>query len=91
MHRDMGPRRPWPESSAAVSSAAAPPRVLCGGPGDFALWLPGKLYGRGSTDDKGPVAGWLNALEAFQKTNQVCAHTHWPPLRPSAQGTEIEG
>lgn len=32
----------------------------------------GKLYGRGSTDDKGPVAGWMNALEAFQKTNQVC-------------------
>nr|XP_060467843.1 cytosolic non-specific dipeptidase-like isoform X2 [Panthera onca] len=30
----------------------------------------GKLYGRGATDDKGPVAGWLNALEAFQKTNQ---------------------
>ncbi|XP_049637724.1 cytosolic non-specific dipeptidase [Suncus etruscus] len=30
----------------------------------------GKLYGRGSTDDKGPVAGWLNALEAFQKTGQ---------------------
>ncbi|XP_066208444.1 cytosolic non-specific dipeptidase isoform X2 [Saccopteryx leptura] len=29
----------------------------------------GKLYGRGSTDDKGPVAGWLNALEAFQKTS----------------------
>ncbi|KAG8504379.1 Cytosolic non-specific dipeptidase, partial [Galemys pyrenaicus] len=31
---------------------------------------PRKLYGRGATDDKGPVAGWLNALEAFQKTNQ---------------------
>lgn len=30
----------------------------------------GKLYGRGSTDDKGPVAGWMNALEAFQKTSQ---------------------
>ncbi|XP_074195939.1 cytosolic non-specific dipeptidase isoform X2 [Rhinolophus sinicus] len=30
----------------------------------------GKLYGRGATDDKGPVAGWMNALEAFQKTNQ---------------------
>lgn len=34
--------------------------------------VPGKLYGRGSTDDKGPVAGWMNALEAFQKTSQVC-------------------
>lgn len=31
----------------------------------------GKLYGRGATDDKGPVAGWINALEAFQKTKQV--------------------
>lgn len=35
----------------------------------------GKLYGRGATDDKGPVAGWVNALEAFQKTNQV-RHPH---------------
>nr|BAA91840.1 unnamed protein product [Homo sapiens] len=30
----------------------------------------GKLYGGGSTDDKGPVAGWINALEAYQKTGQ---------------------
>ncbi|XP_043834373.1 cytosolic non-specific dipeptidase [Dromiciops gliroides] len=30
----------------------------------------GKLYGRGATDDKGPVLGWLNALEAFQQINQ---------------------
>ncbi|KAK2569282.1 Cytosolic non-specific dipeptidase [Acropora cervicornis] len=28
----------------------------------------GKLYGRGSTDDKGPVLAWLNAIEAFQET-----------------------
>ncbi|KFD53855.1 hypothetical protein M514_05361, partial [Trichuris suis] len=28
----------------------------------------GKLYGRGATDDKGPVVAWINALEAFQKT-----------------------
>ncbi|KAI8781280.1 cytosolic non-specific dipeptidase [Biomphalaria glabrata] len=27
----------------------------------------GKLYGRGSTDDKGPVLGWLNVIEAFQQ------------------------
>ncbi|OCF42891.1 glutamate carboxypeptidase [Kwoniella heveanensis CBS 569] len=26
----------------------------------------GKLYGRGSTDDKGPVLGWLNVLEAHK-------------------------
>ncbi|KXN72265.1 CNDP dipeptidase [Conidiobolus coronatus NRRL 28638] len=28
-----------------------------------------RLVGRGATDDKGPVLGWLLALEAFQKTN----------------------
>ena len=27
----------------------------------------GRMYGRGSTDDKGPVLGWLNAVEAHQK------------------------
>ena len=27
----------------------------------------GRLYGRGSTDDKGPVMCWLNILEAHQK------------------------
>ncbi|KIO11288.1 hypothetical protein M404DRAFT_127715 [Pisolithus tinctorius Marx 270] len=26
-----------------------------------------KMYGRGSTDDKGPVMGWLNVLEAHQR------------------------
>ncbi|XP_072031333.1 cytosolic non-specific dipeptidase-like isoform X1 [Amphiura filiformis] len=26
----------------------------------------GKLYGRGSTDDKGPVLCWINAIEAYQ-------------------------
>jgi len=25
-----------------------------------------KMYGRGSTDDKGPIMGWLNVLEAHQ-------------------------
>ena len=28
-----------------------------------------RMYGRGSTDDKGPVLGWLNAIEAHQKAN----------------------
>jgi Cys-Gly metallodipeptidase DUG1 len=27
----------------------------------------GRMYGRGSTDDKGPVLGWLNAIEAHKK------------------------
>ena len=26
-----------------------------------------RMYGRGSTDDKGPVLGWINAIEAHQK------------------------
>ena len=26
----------------------------------------GKLYGRGSTDDKGPVLAWINVLSAYQ-------------------------
>ncbi|KAL7003995.1 hypothetical protein EMMF5_006471 [Cystobasidiomycetes sp. EMM_F5] len=30
----------------------------------------GRLYGRGSTDDKGPVLGWLNVIEAHQKVGQ---------------------
>ncbi|XP_075911090.1 cytosolic non-specific dipeptidase isoform X2 [Petromyzon marinus] len=30
----------------------------------------GKLYGRGSTDDKGPVLGWLNVIEAYQSLKQ---------------------
>ncbi|XP_041932691.1 cytosolic non-specific dipeptidase-like isoform X2 [Alosa sapidissima] len=31
----------------------------------------GKLYGRGSTDDKGPVLAWFNCIEAYQKTKQT--------------------
>lgn len=27
----------------------------------------GKLYGRGSTDDKGPVLGWLHAIRAYKQ------------------------
>ena len=29
----------------------------------------GKFFGRGSSDDKGPVIGWLNAIESMQKLN----------------------
>lgn len=29
----------------------------------------GKLFGRGTTDDKGPVLGWIHVLEAFKATN----------------------
>lgn len=31
----------------------------------------GKLYGRGSTDDKGPVLAWFNCIEAYQKIGKV--------------------
>lgn len=31
--------------------------------------IDGKMYGRGSTDDKGPVLSWINVIEAYQKTN----------------------
>lgn len=27
----------------------------------------GRLFGRGATDDKGPVLGWLHAIEAYQQ------------------------
>lgn len=27
----------------------------------------GRMFGRGSTDDKGPVLGWLNAIDAHQR------------------------
>jgi len=27
-----------------------------------------KFYGRGTTDDKGPILGWINVLEAYQQT-----------------------
>lgn len=30
----------------------------------------GRLYGRGATDDKGPVLGWIHALEAFKQNKQ---------------------
>ena len=28
----------------------------------------GKFYGRGASDDKGPILAWVNVIEAFQKT-----------------------
>lgn len=30
----------------------------------------GRLYGRGSTDDKGPIIGWINVLEAHHTLNK---------------------
>jgi hypothetical protein len=31
----------------------------------------GKLYGRGSSDDKGPVLCWLHAVEAYQTEQRI--------------------
>ncbi|XP_002059904.3 cytosolic non-specific dipeptidase [Drosophila virilis] len=31
--------------------------------------IDGKLFGRGATDDKGPVLCWIHAIEAYQKLN----------------------
>jgi Cys-Gly metallodipeptidase DUG1 len=36
-------------------------------PFDLKVDEKGRMFGRGSTDDKGPVLGWLNAIEAHQK------------------------
>ncbi|KAK2747896.1 hypothetical protein FQN57_001487 [Myotisia sp. PD_48] len=36
-------------------------------PFDLTVDEKGRMYGRGSTDDKGPVLGWLNVIEAHRK------------------------
>ncbi|KAK3934468.1 glutamate carboxypeptidase [Diplogelasinospora grovesii] len=36
-------------------------------PFDLTVTEDGRMCGRGSTDDKGPVLGWLNAIEAHKK------------------------
>ncbi|KAF3086195.1 Cys-Gly metallodipeptidase [Orbilia oligospora] len=36
-------------------------------PFDLTVDEKGRMFGRGSTDDKGPVLGWLNVIEAHQK------------------------
>jgi Cys-Gly metallodipeptidase DUG1 len=36
-------------------------------PFELSIDSTGRMFGRGSTDDKGPVLGWLNAIEAHQK------------------------
>ena len=36
-------------------------------PFDLSIDSKDRMYGRGSSDDKGPVLGWLNAIEAHKK------------------------
>lgn len=31
----------------------------------------GKLFGRGASDDKGPVLGWIHAIEAYQAIGEA--------------------
>lgn len=47
----------------------------------------GKMFGRGSTDDKGPVLGWINAIDAMRETN-----TEFPVnLKMCFEGMEESG
>lgn len=53
----------------------------------------GKLYGRGSTDDKGPVMGWLNVLEAHKNLGIPLPVSPSPSPSPApcfGMGEEIE-
>ncbi|EJW76789.1 hypothetical protein WUBG_12301, partial [Wuchereria bancrofti] len=43
----------------------------------------GKLYGRGSTDDKGPVIAWTNALETLRKCEIPIPYTTLEHVLPS--------
>ena len=36
-------------------------------PFELSIDSKGRMYGRGSTDDKGPVLGWVNVIESHQK------------------------
>ena len=38
-----------------------------------------RMFGRGTTDDKGPVLGWINAIEAHQRYifTKTCHHLMW--------------
>jgi len=63
----------------------------------------GKLFGRGSSDDKGPVLGWLHAIQAYQATNtpipvnlkfvfegmEECGSEGLDPLLYSMKGSEF--
>lgn len=33
--------------------------------------IEGKMFGRGSSDDKGPVLGWIGAIEAIQVLSYI--------------------
>jgi len=46
-----------------------------------------KLYGRGSTDDKGPILGWAFAISAYQQTGQNIPVN----LKFCLEGTEESG
>lgn len=55
-------------------------------PFKLTLHTDGRMVGRGSTDDKGPIVGWINVLEAHHKNMR-------PPvnLRFCFEGMEESG
>lgn len=58
-----------------------PGEVWCADPFDLQV-VNDFMYGRGVADDKGPVLGWINAIEAFFVSFAVL--TAWPRLRWNA-------
>jgi len=49
----------WASQNADSPNPFSPTRITNGNTD--------KIVGRGTTDDKGPITGWLNVLEAHQK------------------------
>lgn len=93
------PRAPRGHSHLTLLPTLIPPPACDHHPVTVLTAIPGKLYGRGATDDKGPVAGWINALEAFQKTKQVrgprpatpfTCPTWWCAVGLSVPGTAVK-
>jgi len=60
-HYDVQPAdaKGWASQNADSPNPFSPTRIVKGDTD--------KLVGRGTTDDKGPVTGWLNVLEAHKK------------------------
>ncbi|KAN0084531.1 hypothetical protein V8E55_008035 [Tylopilus felleus] len=58
-HYDVQPVSGWAAQNADSPHPFTPTRITQGNTD--------KVVGRGTTDDKGPVTGWLNVLDAHQK------------------------
>ena len=70
-HRVQGPRQRWMgEIQKRVMARSAALNCLAQDTDPFKLTYDEKedrYYGRGSTDDKGPLLGWINVLESHIK------------------------